>query len=113
MVGTLGVVVLVVAWAWLRKPARSSDPVQRAWLKLQRRLQRRGLGPAIGETPLHWAERIAPRLADGDRLLELAELYCLLRYGDRDESDLAREFIGACRRVSHRRFAEPQALTSV
>ena len=113
MVGTLGVVVLVVAWAWLRKPARSSDPVQRAWLRLQRRLQRQGVGPAIGETPLHWAERVAPRLSDGDRLLELAELYCIIRYGDRNESDLAREFIGGCRRFSHRRFAEPQALTSV
>ncbi|WP_376690012.1 transglutaminase family protein [Wenzhouxiangella sp. EGI_FJ10409] len=113
MVATLGVVVLLVAWAWFRQPSRSSDPAQRAWLKLQRRLRRRGLGPAIGETPLRWATRVAPRLSEGNRLLELAGAYCLIRYGDRGGDAPVREFKRDCRRLSVRKRAEPRTLAGV
>src|SRR5699024_8490090 len=82
MAGILGLVVAALAWIWLRQPARSRDPVHRAWLRLIQRMRRRGLGPGIGETPLAWAERVAPRLAQGDRLQELAGSYCRMRYGN-------------------------------
>jgi len=113
MAGLLGLVIAMLAWAWLRQPAQSRDPVQRAWLKLGRRLRRRGLGPALGETPLAWARRIAPRLAEGEQLVEVAELYCLIHYGDRRQKDLQERLIGMSRELSSRNTVEPHSLASV
>lgn len=112
MAGLLGIVVMLVAWGWLRQPARPRDPVQRAWLGLQRRMRRRGKGPAIGETPLAWAERIGPRLAEGERLREVAELYCQFRYGDRGDEALRERFVRQTRRLSTEPV-EPQRRVSV
>jgi len=112
MAGVLGLAVLLVAWFWLKQPASSSDPVQRAWLKLTRRMRRSGQGPAIGETPLAWADRIAPRLLEGERLRELVEVYCLIRYGGRDEDPLRRRFLRDSRRLSTQ-TVEPQRAVSV
>lgn len=99
MAGLLGLAVLALAWIWLRQPARSRDPVHRAWLRLTRRMRRRGLGPGIGETPLAWAERVAPGLKAGQSLRELAELYCLLRYGELEDPIRRDRFIRAARRL--------------
>ncbi len=113
MAGILGLVVAALAWAWLRQPARSRDPVHRAWLRLIRRMRRRGLGPGIGETPLAWAERIAPRLAQGDHLQDLAWNYCRMRYGDLHSEAQRRRFIRASRKVSTRSAVEPRRAASV
>lgn len=112
MAGILGLAVLLVAWAWLWRPAGSRDPVERAWLKLTRRMRRSGRGPGIGETPLAWAERVGPRLAEGERLRAVVECYCLIRYGSRDEESLRQRFIRDSRKVSARPV-EPQRAASV
>jgi transglutaminase-like putative cysteine protease len=113
MAGIFGLVVLALAWAWLRQPARSRDPVRRAWLRLAHRMRRRGLGPGLGETPLAWAERVAHRLADGARFLELAMTYCALRYGDRGNEAERQRFIRAARRFPVRQAVEPRRAASV
>ncbi|NBB93093.1 MAG: DUF3488 domain-containing protein [Gammaproteobacteria bacterium] len=95
MAASLGVIVLVVAWAWLRDPRGSRDPVRRAWLRLLRRVGRRGLAKRPSETPLAWARRVAPALAGGDRLVEITGLYNDIRYGDRREESLRRRFTQA------------------
>jgi transglutaminase-like putative cysteine protease len=100
MAGIMGLVIALVAWAWLRQPASARDPVERTWRRLTRRMRRRGLGPAVAETPLAWSRRIAPRLAEGDKLIELSEFYCLIHYGDRKEQALRNRFIRECRRIS-------------
>lgn len=112
MVGLLGLTILLLAWAWLKRPAGSRDPVLRAWLSFIRRMRRRGLGPAIGETPLAWAERVAPELAEGEKLRELAENYCLIRYGDHEDEKLHERFIDQSRRLSTDRV-EPASTASV
>lgn len=100
MAGLLGLVVLLLAWVWLRQPAGTRDPVQHAWMKLIRRMRRCGLGPGLGETPLAWAERVAPNLIEDERLRELVEFYCLIRYGDRDDDRLREQFIRESRSLS-------------
>ncbi len=107
MVSLLGLAILVLAWAWLKRPAGSRDPVQRAWVRLIRRMRRRGLGPVLGETPLAWAERVAPELAEGEQLHELAERYCLIRYGDCDDAGLRERFVEHSRKLSTDRVEPP------
>ncbi|RFF26353.1 MULTISPECIES: DUF3488 and transglutaminase-like domain-containing protein [unclassified Wenzhouxiangella] len=112
MVSLLGLTILVLAWAWLKRPAGSRDPVQRAWIRLMRRMGRRGLGPVLGETPLAWAERVAPELAEGEKLHELTERYCRIRYGDCDDAGLREHFIEQSRKLSTDRV-EPRRMASV
>ncbi|WP_376696504.1 transglutaminase TgpA family protein [Wenzhouxiangella sp. EGI_FJ10305] len=112
MVGLLGLTILLLAWAWLKRPAGSRDPVLRAWLSFIHRMRRRGLGPAIGETPLAWAKRVAPELAEGEKLHELAESYCLIRYGDHEDEKLHERFIDQSRRLPTDRV-EPPSTASV
>ena len=70
-----------------RLVVRSRDPVQAAWLKLCRKLEKAGLPRAPHEGPRDYAARIAqvrPELAA--RMQELAARYVALRYQARDDS---------------------------
>ncbi|GAB4115138.1 MAG: hypothetical protein Fur0026_00530 [Sideroxydans sp.] len=67
-----------------RLVVRSHDPVQAAWLKLCRKLEKAGLPRAAHEGPLDYAARVAtarPLVAAAIR--DLAARYTGLRYGDK------------------------------
>ncbi len=116
MAAALGLVILMVAWAWLRAPTASADPVQRAWQKLLRRLARRGLGKPAAETPLAWVQRVGPELVHGDELLKLVSRYQQYRYGERRKAGIELEIIGAATAFEPtRRLAnnEPTAAESI
>ena len=60
---------------------RRPDRLERAWLRVRKRLHRAGIRPAIGETPLELARRSCDNLDNGHELITLASEYSLLRYG--------------------------------
>ncbi|MBW8079210.1 MAG: DUF3488 domain-containing protein [Gallionella sp.] len=70
--------------------ARQTDPVQAAWLKLCSRLAKAGLPRAAHEGALDYATRVAaarPKLAAN--MMDIAERYMSLRYGEtRDDASL-------------------------
>lgn len=72
-----GLLVLAVLTFWLRRPARGSDPWQRAWEKMCRRVEFLG-EPArrSSEGPLAYADRVNRR-----EVQELAREYAVARYG--------------------------------
>lgn len=104
----VALIVAFLAWWWLRAPSVRSDPVQRAWLRLAKRMRRRGRGPGLAETPTAWVDRVAPNLAEGDRLRSLMVDYCALRYGGADDPSLARRVIRESRRISARPTEPPR-----
>lgn len=57
------------------------DRLERAWLRLRRRLQRASMRLKVGETPLELARRAAGELDNGHELITLAREYCNLKYG--------------------------------
>lgn len=64
----------------LRTP-READPVMRAWRRLGRRYEKRGLGRALHEPPTTWAERIATHVGGDPRdLADLAARFTRWRY---------------------------------
>jgi transglutaminase-like putative cysteine protease len=78
--------VLFALGVWAVHQRRKSDPALAQWLRLCRRLERRGLPRHAWEGPIDYARRIAavrPDLA-GDALA-VAKLYSAVRYGRRDE----------------------------
>jgi len=110
MAAALALVVLIVAWSWLHTPV-GKDRVERAWLRLLRRLQRRGLAKRPAETPAAFAMRVAPRLAEGERLIGLIGLYNVLRYGGRRNEMLETRFITAARALQLKRIEPPTTET--
>lgn len=63
------------------KTRRRPDRLDRAWLRLRRRLRRGGIRPKTGETPLELARRSADQLHNGRELITLAGEYSRLKYG--------------------------------
>ena len=58
LAGILGLALL--AWFYWRDPERQpGDEAGRAWRKLEARLGRIGLAPAIGEGPAHYVTRVS------------------------------------------------------
>jgi hypothetical protein len=79
VVGFLGVLSLMLA---RELHFHDRDPVQRAYAKYCRRLERRGLSRAAHEGPLDFLRRIARERPDLERECEpIAHLYARLRYG--------------------------------
>jgi protein-glutamine gamma-glutamyltransferase len=89
----------LVGWAlWQHQP---SDPLQRQWARLSRKLGRRGLHRQSWEGPLDYAHRVAvakPHVAHDVTLI--AKLYAGLRYGASAPPQLIREL---ARRISRLR----------
>jgi hypothetical protein len=94
--------VALLAWWWLGDRSARPDPEQRAWLALCRRMRRRGRGPGLAETPVAWVDRIAPRMAEGERLRSLLADYVALRYGGAADEPRIRRVIRESRRISTR-----------
>lgn len=71
-------------WQW-RQRIRTGDPLERAWLAINRRLARAGLPRAPAEGPLAYCERLCARWPQHAALWrELAGSYALARYGKGD-----------------------------
>jgi transglutaminase-like putative cysteine protease len=77
--------VLLGLTAWALRQRRHTDAVQRIWLRLCRKLERRGLPRAPWEGPLAYAARIAARFPESaTEIRAISTLYGHLRYGTLD-----------------------------
>jgi transglutaminase-like putative cysteine protease len=71
-----------LTWSQWRQRLRGGDPLERAWLRINRKLARAGLPRAAAEGPLAYAERLCARWPRHEKLWrELATGYALARYG--------------------------------
>lgn len=76
-----------LTWSQWRQRIRARDPLERAWLSINRRLARAGLPRAATEGPLAYAERLRARWPQHEKLWrELATGYALARYGQGGEA---------------------------
>ena len=74
-----------LSWIQWRQRVRTSDPLERAWLRINRRLARAGLPRAATEGPLAYATRLSERWPQHAVLWQaLASRYALARYGNGD-----------------------------
>lgn len=89
---SLLVAIFMTALAvWATWPRRLRSPAQRAWLRVTRRLARRGLPPAPWEGPLDYTRRVAAWRGElGQPLATIAQLYAQLRYGPAPTRDALR-----------------------
>jgi hypothetical protein len=79
--GVVGLLALLTAW--LLRRMRTSDPVQRLWLRFCARLARNGIVRAAHEGPADFVARAAllhPHRAGG--IQAIGERYIDLRYGE-------------------------------
>ena len=77
--------VLLALTLWALRQWRPIDPTQRAWLKLSRKLARRGLPRRPWEGPQAYAHQVALRFPEkAAEMMAIAELYGRLRYGKFD-----------------------------
>jgi len=81
LAGLSGLALLALAAMLLWRRPRP-DPAQRQWLRLARRLEKRGLPRRPWEGPQDYANRVAQELpAAADDMRAIAALYAGLRYG--------------------------------
>jgi protein-glutamine gamma-glutamyltransferase len=100
----------MIAWlAWiswsLRRMALAARPdaLARAWLRVEKRLARRGRARAAHEGVLAYSERLAFELPAGESVVPLARRYAQLRYGPPGDAFELRAFIDAAREYCRRR----------
>lgn len=88
MTATLAVLaglVLLGLTIWALRQRRHVDAAQRAWLRLGRRLGRRGVPRAAWEAPLAYADRVATRFPESaSEIRAISALYGRVRYGSLD-----------------------------
>ncbi len=77
---------------------RRRDPLDRAWLRVRRRLAAAGIPSRPSDSPLEVAAHAGPLIGDGHDLLTLCTQYCRLKYGQIDNGTKLNEFI---RRAHH------------
>jgi len=76
--------LLALLTAWLLRRIRSSDPVQRLWLKFCAKLGKKGGMRSPHEGPADFVARAAERYPDeAERIRAIGERYIALRYGER------------------------------
>ena len=77
------IVTVALIALWLLRPAPNiHDPIQKAWLKFQRKLGRAGLQRQAAEGPLDFAVRAALAFPAKQNAIDaIVELYLPLRYG--------------------------------
>lgn len=102
---TVGLLALVSLWlAWRMRPQQTRDPVERAWLAVQRRLARIGLAPRIGEAPRPYCQRVTEQRPDlAEHLGILVDQWVALRYGPAPDAAIREQFIARARRFRPRR----------
>jgi protein-glutamine gamma-glutamyltransferase len=75
--------VLALLTAWLLRRIRTSDPVQRPWLKFCAKLRKKGSPRSPYEGPVDFVARAAERHpGDAERIRAIGERYIALRYGE-------------------------------
>jgi transglutaminase-like putative cysteine protease len=75
--------VLALLSAWLLRRIRSSDPVQRPWLKFCAKLGKKGSPRSPHEGPADFVARAAERYpGEAARIRAIGERYIALRYGE-------------------------------
>ena len=80
--GVCGLLALLTAW--LLRRIRSSDPVQRLWLRFCAKLGKKGSPRTAHEGPADFVARAASRHpGKADRIRAIGERYIALRYGER------------------------------
>jgi len=84
VVAALALLPLIWLLAGSLSRSGSSDPLERAWLRVRRRIRKAGISVGAGETPLELARHASPRLANGHELVTLADRYCNARYAEQD-----------------------------
>ncbi|MBS3936791.1 MAG: DUF4129 domain-containing protein, partial [Sulfuritalea sp.] len=89
LAGLTGLALLALAAGLLWRRPRP-DPAQRQWLRLTRRLEKRGLPRRPWEGPQDYANRVAKELpAAADDIRAIAALYAGLRYGNASPNSIA------------------------
>jgi len=86
---------------------RARTPAEKAWARLQKRLERRGVERSVADTPMEWARRAAASQRNqGEQLQTLGSLYQVARYGPPD-ANLTRQFIEQARAFRPERTRRP------
>ncbi len=95
-----GLAMLITLALVLRRPPEASDALGRAWLRMLRRLARRGAIKASHEGPLDFASRAGTLLpASADALAALSMRYVRRRYaGDALDEDADRRLVADLKR---------------
>lgn len=104
-VGAVG----ALAWGASRRgdqPSRRSDPVQRAWLEVTRRLDAHGMTATVAETPLEFAAR-CNEVLELPELVELAVLESARRWSGRQTSNVEAVSARAAAAALRGRLAQP------
>jgi hypothetical protein len=84
--------LLAVLTAWLLRRIRTSDPVQRLWLRFCAKLGKKGSPRAAHEGPADFVARAAERYpGEAGRIRAIGEHYIALRYGERADPRMLAE----------------------
>ena len=88
--GVLGLLVMLTAW--LLRRIRTSDPVQRLWLRFCAKLGRKGNPRSPHEGPADFVARAAARYPlQAERIRAIGERYIALRYGESNDARMLAE----------------------
>ncbi len=84
--------LLALLTVWLLRRMRTSDPVQRLWLRFCNKLGKKGSPRSAHEGPADFVARAAGRHPDrADLICAIGERYIALRYGDRADPRMLAE----------------------
>ncbi|HEY5290719.1 MAG TPA: DUF3488 and transglutaminase-like domain-containing protein [Burkholderiales bacterium] len=84
--------LLAVLTAWLLRRMRTSDPVQRLWLRFCAKLGKKGSPRSAHEGPADFVARAAERYpGEAGRIRAIGERYIALRYGERADPRMLAE----------------------
>jgi hypothetical protein len=84
--------LLAVLTAWLLRRIRTSDPVQRLWLRFCAKLGKKGSPRAAHEGPADFVARAAERYpGEAGRIRAIGEHYIALHYGERADPRMLAE----------------------
>lgn len=101
------IIAAFAAWAlgylgwtrWLRR-IRATDPLERAWLRINRKLARAGLPRAASEGPIAYADRLSARWPRHAKIWrEVTEVYAAARYGRDNPRNSARRMLAAMHQI--------------
>jgi len=93
--------LLALLTAWLLRRMRTTDPVQRLWLRFCAKLGRRGSPRAAHEGPADFVARAAERHpGEAARIRAIGERYIALRYGVRADPRMLAELRALVREFS-------------
>lgn len=83
---------------WQARPRAAGDPIQAAWLRFCRRLERMGVARRPYEGPRDFARRAAAaKPAQSVAIRRIVALYTALRYREAGDADTRRRFLRAVR----------------